>query len=194
MRSRLVQKDLWDVIKTHPYVSRERHALPETHKDGIRAIKAGDIMTVEVENSIRSIEIRCVTWYSTRWGGIHWLWRRVAKRLGRTCEEVGTHIQIDVSGQRREIHLAATLSRCMNWIRNMSLSERGQNSRPIRIHTLDNTVLCQWYCTYLHSNYGTCVLTTIWRRHGHSYRWRWWLSHVRLSGYGAYERKERWYH
>jgi len=51
-----VQKDLWDVIKTHPYVSRERHALPETHKDGIRAIKAGDIMTVEVENSIRSID------------------------------------------------------------------------------------------------------------------------------------------
>lgn len=50
------QKDLWDFIKTHPYVSRERQALPETHKDGIRAIKAGDIMTVEVENSIRSIE------------------------------------------------------------------------------------------------------------------------------------------
>jgi len=51
-----VQKDLWDIIKTHPYVSRERQALPETHKDGIRAIKAGDIMTVEVENSIRSLE------------------------------------------------------------------------------------------------------------------------------------------
>jgi hypothetical protein len=51
-----VQKDLWEVIKTHPYVSRERQALPETHKDGIRAIKAGDIMTVEVENSIRSVE------------------------------------------------------------------------------------------------------------------------------------------
>ena len=50
------QKDLWDFIKTHPYVSRERQALPETHKDGIRAIKAGDIMTVEVENSIRSVE------------------------------------------------------------------------------------------------------------------------------------------
>mmetsp|Transcript_31361 Transcript_31361/g.46875 ORF Transcript_31361/g.46875 Transcript_31361/m.46875 type:complete len:578 (-) Transcript_31361:773-2506(-) len=51
-----VQKDLWDIIKTHPYVSRVRQALPETHKDGIRAIKAGDIMTVEVENSIRSLE------------------------------------------------------------------------------------------------------------------------------------------
>eukprot|EP00985_Skeletonema_marinoi_P012181 scaffold5837_cov123-Skeletonema_marinoi.AAC.1 len=51
-----VQKDLWDIIKTHSYVSRERQALPETHKDGIRAIKAGDIMTVEVENSIRSLE------------------------------------------------------------------------------------------------------------------------------------------
>ena len=51
-----VQKDLWDIIKTHPYVSRKRQALPETHKDGIRAIKAGDIMTVEVENSIRSLE------------------------------------------------------------------------------------------------------------------------------------------
>ena len=51
-----VQKDLWDIIKTHPYVSRERQALPETYKDGIRAIKEGDIMTVEVENSIRSIE------------------------------------------------------------------------------------------------------------------------------------------
>ena len=51
-----VQKDLWEVIKAHPYVSRERQALPGTHKDGIRAIKAGDIMTVEVENSIRSAE------------------------------------------------------------------------------------------------------------------------------------------
>ncbi|KAK1747381.1 hypothetical protein QTG54_001344 [Skeletonema marinoi] len=51
-----VQKDLWDIIKTHPYVSRKRQALPETHKDGIRAIKAGDIMGVEVENSIRSLE------------------------------------------------------------------------------------------------------------------------------------------
>ncbi|KAL7442249.1 hypothetical protein ACHAXM_008296 [Skeletonema potamos] len=51
-----VQKDLWELIKTHPYVSRERQALPEAHKDGIRAIKAGDIMTVEVENSIRSLE------------------------------------------------------------------------------------------------------------------------------------------
>ncbi len=51
-----VQKDLWEIIKTHPYVSRERQALPDTHEDGIRAIKAGDIMTVEVENSIRSIE------------------------------------------------------------------------------------------------------------------------------------------
>mmetsp|Transcript_6776 Transcript_6776/g.11044 ORF Transcript_6776/g.11044 Transcript_6776/m.11044 type:complete len:673 (+) Transcript_6776:77-2095(+) len=51
-----VQKDLWDIIKTHPYVSRERQALPKTYKDGIRAVKAGDIMTVEVENSIRSLE------------------------------------------------------------------------------------------------------------------------------------------
>ena len=51
-----VQNDLWDIIKTHPYVSRERQALPGSYKDGIRAIKAGDIMTVEVENSIRSIE------------------------------------------------------------------------------------------------------------------------------------------
>lgn len=30
--------------------------MPETYKDGIRAIKAGDIMTVEVENSIHSLE------------------------------------------------------------------------------------------------------------------------------------------
>ena len=51
-----VQRDLWELIKKHPYVSRERQALPGSHKDGIRAIIAGDIQTVEVENSIRSIE------------------------------------------------------------------------------------------------------------------------------------------
>lgn len=50
------QKDLWDVIKNHPYVSRERQALPQTHKDAIRAIIADDIMAVEEENSIRSLE------------------------------------------------------------------------------------------------------------------------------------------
>eukprot|EP00956_Cyclotella_meneghiniana_P034746 scaffold107994_cov70-Cyclotella_meneghiniana.AAC.1 len=49
------QRDLWSVIKHFPYATRERQALPDSHKDAIRAIH-GDIQTVEVENSIRSTE------------------------------------------------------------------------------------------------------------------------------------------
>ncbi|KAL3771033.1 hypothetical protein ACHAWO_013211 [Cyclotella atomus] len=49
------QADLWSVIKNFPYVTRERQALPDSHKDAIRAI-FGDIQTVEVENSIRSMD------------------------------------------------------------------------------------------------------------------------------------------
>lgn len=49
------QTDLWNVIKNFPYVTRERQALPDSHKDAIRAIH-GDIQTVEVENSIRSLD------------------------------------------------------------------------------------------------------------------------------------------
>lgn len=48
------QRDLWELIKTFPYVSRAREALPGF--DGIiRAIHRG-ISAVEVENSMRSME------------------------------------------------------------------------------------------------------------------------------------------
>lgn len=49
------QADLWEVIKSFPYPTRERQALPNSHKDAIRAIH-GDIQTIEKENSIRSPE------------------------------------------------------------------------------------------------------------------------------------------
>lgn len=49
------QRDLWEVIKAFPYASRERQALPASYKDAIRAIH-GDIQTVEVENSMRTID------------------------------------------------------------------------------------------------------------------------------------------
>lgn len=49
------QKDLWDVIKTFPYPSRERQALPDAHKDAVRAIH-GDIQIIEKENSIRDVK------------------------------------------------------------------------------------------------------------------------------------------
>jgi len=49
------QSDLWELIKTFPYPTRERQALPDTAKDAIRAA-LGDIMTVEEENSIRDME------------------------------------------------------------------------------------------------------------------------------------------
>eukprot|EP00804_Cyclotella_cryptica_P030083 CCRYP_020715-RA/>CCRYP_020715-RA protein AED:0.33 eAED:0.33 QI:0/0.66/0.5/1/0.66/0.5/4/413/753 len=58
------QKDLWDIIKSFPYVSRARQALPATSEDVMRAIHRG-IGAVEVENSMRSLEYlkehgRCV--------------------------------------------------------------------------------------------------------------------------------------
>lgn len=49
------QKDLWDVIKTFPYVTRERQALPDSHRDAVRAVH-GDIQVIEKENSIRPVE------------------------------------------------------------------------------------------------------------------------------------------
>mmetsp|Transcript_33249 Transcript_33249/g.80436 ORF Transcript_33249/g.80436 Transcript_33249/m.80436 type:complete len:716 (+) Transcript_33249:31-2178(+) len=49
------QRDLWDVIKTFPYPTRERQALPDNHQDAIRSIH-GDIQVIEKENSIRSVE------------------------------------------------------------------------------------------------------------------------------------------
>eukprot|EP00804_Cyclotella_cryptica_P030084 CCRYP_020715-RB/>CCRYP_020715-RB protein AED:0.34 eAED:0.34 QI:60/0.66/0.5/1/0.66/0.5/4/413/674 len=49
------QKDLWDIIKSFPYVSRARQALPATSEDVMRAIHRG-IGAVEVENSMRSLE------------------------------------------------------------------------------------------------------------------------------------------
>jgi hypothetical protein len=55
MLSQDAQADLWSIIKNFPYVTRERQALPDSHKDAIRAI-LGDIQTVEVENSIRSMD------------------------------------------------------------------------------------------------------------------------------------------
>ena len=48
------QQDLWKLIKTFPYVSRAREALP-TYDGIIRAIHKG-ISTTEVENSMRSID------------------------------------------------------------------------------------------------------------------------------------------
>jgi hypothetical protein len=45
-------RDLWNVIKTFPYVSRERQALPVDHDDAIRAIHG----EVGNENSIRSVQ------------------------------------------------------------------------------------------------------------------------------------------
>lgn len=49
------QRDLWDLIKTFPYPSRARQALPDDYKDAVRAIH-GDIQTIEKENSIRSVQ------------------------------------------------------------------------------------------------------------------------------------------
>lgn len=49
------RRDLWNVIKTFPYVNRERQALPVDHDDAIRAIH-GDIQAIEKENSIRSVQ------------------------------------------------------------------------------------------------------------------------------------------
>ena len=49
------QKDLWDIIKNFPYITRERQALPDFYADAIRAIH-GDIQSVEVENSMRSLD------------------------------------------------------------------------------------------------------------------------------------------
>lgn len=49
------QRDLWELIKTFPYINRGRQALPNDHKDAIRAIH-GDIQTIEKENSIRPIQ------------------------------------------------------------------------------------------------------------------------------------------
>jgi len=49
------QRDLWEVIKTFPYPTRERQALPDDHKHAVRAIH-GDIQVIEKENSIRSVE------------------------------------------------------------------------------------------------------------------------------------------
>ena len=49
------QKDLWEVIKTFPYASRARQALPADHNDAVKAIY-GDIKLIERENSIRPID------------------------------------------------------------------------------------------------------------------------------------------
>ena len=49
------QHDLWHIIKTFPYPSREREALPGSHSDGIIAIHGG-IESVEIKNSIRDLE------------------------------------------------------------------------------------------------------------------------------------------
>ena len=49
------RRDLWNIIKTFPYVNRERQALPANHEDAVRAIH-GDIQAIEKENSIRSVE------------------------------------------------------------------------------------------------------------------------------------------
>lgn len=48
------QSDLWEIIKTFPYPTRAREALPDEHRDAIRAIH-GDIQTIESENSIRPV-------------------------------------------------------------------------------------------------------------------------------------------
>jgi len=49
------QRDLWEIIKTFPYPTRERQALPENHKHAVRAIH-GDIQVIEYESSIRPVE------------------------------------------------------------------------------------------------------------------------------------------
>ena len=49
------RRDLWNIIKTFPFASRERQALPVNHEDAIRAIH-GDIQVIEKENSIRSVQ------------------------------------------------------------------------------------------------------------------------------------------
>ena len=49
------QRDLWGVIKSFPYPTRERQALPDDFKDAVRAIH-GDIQAIEKENSIRRVE------------------------------------------------------------------------------------------------------------------------------------------
>ena len=48
------RRDLWDVIKTFPYPSRARQALPDDHRDAVRAVH-GDIQTIERENSVRPV-------------------------------------------------------------------------------------------------------------------------------------------
>ncbi|KAL7554351.1 hypothetical protein ACHAWF_017807, partial [Thalassiosira exigua] len=49
------RKDLWEIVKTFPYPTREREALPRSHEDAVRAIH-GDIQVIEKENSIRSVD------------------------------------------------------------------------------------------------------------------------------------------
>jgi hypothetical protein len=46
------RRDLWNIIKTFPYATRERQALPVKHDDAVRAIYED----IEKENSIRSVE------------------------------------------------------------------------------------------------------------------------------------------
>ena len=46
------RRDLWDVIRTFPYVTRERQALPVNHEDAIRAIHG----EVEKEKSVRTVQ------------------------------------------------------------------------------------------------------------------------------------------
>jgi hypothetical protein len=48
------QRDLWDLIKTFPYPTRARQALPDDHSDAVRAVH-GDIQTIEKENSVRPV-------------------------------------------------------------------------------------------------------------------------------------------
>ncbi|KAL3798343.1 hypothetical protein HJC23_004996 [Cyclotella cryptica] len=49
------RRDFWNMIKSFPYPSRARQALPTSYKDVVKAILKG-IDTVEVDNSMRSLE------------------------------------------------------------------------------------------------------------------------------------------
>ncbi|KAL7535865.1 hypothetical protein ACHAWF_005299 [Thalassiosira exigua] len=49
------QRDLWDVIKTFPYATRERQALPRTHDKAARAVRKA-IQAVEKESTFRSLD------------------------------------------------------------------------------------------------------------------------------------------
>ena len=49
------QRDLWAIVKSFPYASRERQALPRTHAQAVLAVHRS-IQTVEKEGTFRTLD------------------------------------------------------------------------------------------------------------------------------------------